>query len=136
MKKLNITALKNKLDRIFSEYIRLRDSDRKGIIFCYCCGRPHSWKESENMHFIPRQHMSLRFDETNCHGGCTYCNHYMNGNIEAYTIHLKKDFGNDIVEKLILAKNQTVKWTVFEYEYKIKHYMEKVKKLKSEKGIK
>ena len=134
-KQASIKTLKRKLDDIFSVYIRLRDADANGIIRCYCCGKPHHWKRSENMHFIPRQHMSLRFSEINCHGGCTYCNHYNNGNIEAYTLHLEKEYGKDIVKQLVIAKNQTCKITAFEYEAMIKIYTDRANELKNKKNI-
>ena len=78
------------LDKVFSEYIRLLESDNNGYIRCYCCGKILHWKQSQNMHFIPRQHMGTRFDRINCHAGCVKCNYYDNGNIEEYAIHLKK----------------------------------------------
>ena len=130
MKTKSISSLKSKLDRVFSEFIRLRDADENGLCRCYCCGKLLHWKQSQNMHFIPRQHMALRYSETNCHSGCIKCNYYNNGNIEAYTVHLKKDYGNDIVEKLLVAKSQVVKFSVTEYEVMIKKYMQLVKELK------
>ena len=126
---MKIADLKAKLDRIFSKYIRLRDSDENGYVRCYCCGKVLHWKESQNMHFIPRQHLSLRFSEVNCHAGCIKCNYYNNGNIEEYSIHLKKDFGEDIVEKLTIAKHQSKKISKAEYEFMINHYELEIEKL-------
>jgi hypothetical protein len=126
--------LKAKLDRVFSEYIRLRDSDENGMIKCYCCGKLLHWKKSQNMHFIPRQHMALRYSETNCHAGCVKCNYYDNGNIEEYAIHLKKDYGNDIVERLTAIKKQSLKISSFQYETMIKVYSEKISELKKSKS--
>lgn len=123
------SKMKEKLDRIFSKYIRLRDANDYGIVKCYCCGKLLHWKKSQNMHFIPRQHMATRFDEVNCHAGCVKCNYYDNGNIEQYTLHLKKDYGDDIVERLVLKKNQGRKFSKFEYQELIKHYTNEVKKL-------
>lgn len=134
-RRLTILKLKSKLDRIFSQYIRLRDADNNGNIQCYCCGKILPWKESENMHFIPRQHMSLRFSEINCHAGCTRCNHFLNGNIEMYTIHMKKDYGEDIVERLTVARNRVNKINVAEYEIMIDYYKKEVERLKNEKGL-
>lgn len=124
------SKLKTKLDKVFSEFIRLRDSNKYGYVSCYCCGKILHWKESQNMHFIPRQHMATRFDEVNCHAGCVKCNYYNNGNIEAYTLHLKKDYGDDIVEKLVLKKNIGRKISDFEYEELIKYYKKEVVELK------
>jgi len=126
---------KQTLDKIFSEYIRLRDADDNGMIMCYCCGKVLHWKQSQNMHFIPRQHMNLRFSETNCHAGCVKCNYYDNGNIEEYTLHLKKDYGDDIVEKLVIAKRISVKHSSAEYDALAKYYKDEIKKLKEEKDL-
>lgn len=82
------------------------------------------------MHFIPRQHMATRFDEVNCHAGCIKCNYYNNGNIEEYTLHLKKDFGDDIVERLTLKKNICRKFSEFEYKTLIEYYKKEIEKLK------
>lgn len=120
---------KEKLDRVFSKYIRLRDASTNGYIRCYCCGKAVHWKKAHNMHFIPRQHMGTRFDEINCHAGCIKCNYYDNGNIEMYTINLKKEYGSDIVEKLVLKKNIGRKINQFEYKELIKHYSQEVKRL-------
>ena len=32
----------DKLDKVFSEYIRLRDADENGYVRCYCCGNPYT----------------------------------------------------------------------------------------------
>lgn len=131
MKTPSVSSLKKKLDRVFSEYIRLRDSDKNGYVRCYCCGKVLHWKEAQNMHFIPRQHMALRFSEVNCHVGCIKCNFYNNGNIEAYAVHLKKDYGNDIIERLLIYKSRLTKFSAIEYEVMIKEYQQKVKELKN-----
>lgn len=136
MKKQSIKTLKRKLDDVFSQYIRLRDSDEHGLITCYCCGKKIPIKESQNMHFIPRQHMSLRFSEINCHAGCIRCNYFLNGNIELYTLHMKKEYGNDIVERLTISRNQTSKISEFEYKSMIDHYKKEIEKLIIEKNIK
>lgn len=132
-RKTTLKTLKSKLDRAFSVFIRIRDADKNGNIKCYCCGKILKWRESENMHFIPRQHLSLRFSEINCHAGCTRCNHFLNGNIEAYTLHMKQEYGDDIVEKLISARNQTKKISVYEYEAMIQHYQSEANRIATEK---
>jgi hypothetical protein len=128
-------STKGTLDRIFSEYIRQRDADGNGLVRCYCCGKILFWKNAQNMHFIPRQHLSLRFNEINCHAGCVKCNYYNNGNIEEYALHLKKDYGNDIIDKLVATKHQHIKISDFEYKIMIKKYRELVKELKLTKGF-
>jgi hypothetical protein len=128
--------MKHKLDKIFSEYIRLRDANNDGIVRCYCCGKSLPWRESENMHFIPRRHLSLRYSETNCHAGCTGCNCYNYGNIEKYTARLKKEYGEDIIDRLTVIKNVTHAPSDSDYQILIDHYKLEIKKLRKEKGIK
>ena len=126
---------KASLDKWFSLYIRLRDADDNGYITCYCCGKKVFWKAAQNMHYIPRQHLSLRFSEVNCNAGCVHCNYYMNGNIEQYIIHLKKDHGEDINERLVLAKHQKTKISETEYKTLVAFYKKEVEQLKKQKGL-
>jgi hypothetical protein len=48
---------------------------------------------------------------------------------------LKKDYGNDIIEKLTIAKHRKNKITAFEYKAYIDHYKEEIIKLKQSKGL-
>jgi transposase len=55
---------KAKLDKIFSEYIRLRDATLgDGYGTCISCGKIIYWKDNHCGHFINRKHMALRFNE-------------------------------------------------------------------------
>lgn len=119
-----------KLDKVFSEYIRLRDADENGICTCITCGAKHHWKNMDNGHFIKRQHMSLRYNEINCNAQCRKCNWLGQGEDVKYAAALQKKYGPDIVEKLLLAKNKTVKFTQFEIDQMTKYYTEKLKEFK------
>jgi hypothetical protein len=79
--------------------------------------------------------MSLRFSEINCHAGCIKCNYYNNGNIEAYTLHLKKEFGDDIVERLTLSKHKASKISDFEAKAMIDYYKNEVSKFQKIKHL-
>jgi len=60
--------LKNKAQKVFNEYIRLRDRNRP----CISCGE---FKVLQAGHFFPVGSFdSLRFDENNCFGECEQCN--------------------------------------------------------------
>lgn len=56
-----------KFDSVFSDYIRLRDSDQKGRVICPLCNAKMYRKYSQNMHFISRGVLMYRYDEDNCH---------------------------------------------------------------------
>lgn len=124
-----------KLDKVFSEFIRLRDANEQGIIFCISCRKPVFWKESDNGHFVNRVHKSLRFSEINCNAQCRSCNRFDESNPEGYRAGLIKKYGEGIIEKLMIAKNQTMKFSDNELEIMIKFYTQKVKELKIEKGL-
>ena len=39
------SALIKKADKVFSEYIRQRNSDHRGITECFTCGKQDHWKK-------------------------------------------------------------------------------------------
>lgn len=127
--------LKAKLDRIFSEYIRLRDANSKGYTVCISCGKIVLWKEADCGHFINRSHMATRFNEKNCNAQCRSCNRYDEGNNLGYTRGLIKKYGLYIIEELEVLKHQSSHLTDFEYQVLINEYTQKVKQLHADKGI-
>ena len=65
--------LVKKLDRIFAQYIRLRDVMPNGYGQCISCGRIKHYRDLDCGHFYGRTHMSIRFDEDDCNAECKYC---------------------------------------------------------------
>ncbi|MEG1644024.1 MAG: recombination protein NinG [Bacteroidales bacterium] len=127
--------LKAKLDRVFSEYIRLRDSDSRGYVRCISCGKIVHWKEADCGHYVNRAHMGTRFSEHNCNGQCRFCNRFDEGNNIGYTRGLISKYGVKIIADLEVKKHSQTHLTKFDYEIMIKHYKEEVKRLKREKGL-
>ena len=121
---------KAKLDKIFSEYIRLRDADGNGMVRCISCGKLVHWKKADAGHFINRRHMALRFDEKNVNVQCRSCNRFDEGNILGYQRGLIKKYGADIINYLDIKKHNICKMDVFEYETLIEIYSKKEKELK------
>ena len=110
--------LVDKLDRIFSLFIRYRDTMPNGYF-----------------HYINRQHMSTRFDEMNCNAQCSHCNRFMEGNIQDYRRRLVAKYGERNVLILEAKKNVTKQFSDFQLEKLITHYKEEAKKLKEAKGL-
>ena len=130
-------TLVKKLDKVFSQYIRLRDSDTNGYCRCISCGKIHYWKEIQNGHYMSRRYLSTRFDEMNCNAQCVACNIFNQGNIQMYRQNLIKKISEKNVDYLeYKAKGITVHYSAFELEQLIKYYTVLVKKLSEEKGIK
>lgn len=127
--------LKAKLDKIFSEYIRLRDADPAGNVRCISCGKILFWKNSDCGHYINRRHLSLRFNETNCNAQCRFCNRFDEGNMAGYTKGLIQKYGENIIDRLLIAKDTPVKITNTEYQLLIQHYQQEIKRLHKEKKL-
>nr|DAT46555.1 MAG TPA: NinG recombination protein [Caudoviricetes sp.] len=121
-------ALIKKLDRVFSQYIRLRDS-HNGVFTCCSCGQLKPYEQADCGHFINRRWMALRYDERNCHAQCRSCNRFDEGNQVGYTRFMLKKYGEDTVD-LLESMKIPYKWTDGELELLIKEYKAKVKELK------
>lgn len=127
--------LKAKLDKEFSLFIRLRDAMSNGFFRCISCGQIKRFEQADCGHYINRQHMSTRFDEMNCNAQCRKCNRFMEGNIQGYRQGLIAKYGEQRVLLLEAKKNQTRKYSDFEYKELIKYYKALNAKLRKEKGI-
>ena len=133
--RLAVPKLKEKLDRVFSQYIRLRDSDDNGYCRCISCGSIHFWKDIHNGHYVNRGHMGTRFSERNCNAQCVKCNMFDEGNVIGYTRGLIRKYGVKVIDELEVKKHSYSKLTTTEYRILIDHYTEKVDVLKIEKNL-
>lgn len=127
---------KDKLDQVFSQYIRMRDADKDRTFVCISCGKRLSLDQADCGHYINRKHMSLRFSTKNCNAQCRSCNRFDEGNIQGYRRGLIDKYGERTVLLLESLKNQTNKITEFEYKEMIAFYKSEVKRLEQEKGFK
>lgn len=121
-------SLISKLDRIFSTYIRRKDSIG-GRARCVTCGTVAHWKNMQNGHFISRRYMNLRWDEQNCHVQCKNCNENLHGNLAKYEQYIIQKYGIKVVFHLREQINTVNKIQVYELSEKIAYYEQKVKEL-------
>ena len=127
--KTRATGLKAKLDRVFSQYIRIRDMMPGGVFRCISCGQIKPIEQADCGHYINRQHMATRFSEINCNAQCRSCNRFDEGNMQGYRRGLVQKYGEQRVMLLEAQKYETRKYTDFEYEALIKHYRAEIKKM-------
>lgn len=127
--KTRATGLKAKLDKVFSQYIRLRDRMPGGVFRCISCGQIKPIEQADCGHYINRQHMATRFSEINCNAQCRSCNRFDEGNMQGYRRGLVQKYGEQRVLMLESMKYETRKYTDFEYEALIKHYRAEIKKM-------
>ena len=105
-----------KLDAIFSEYIRRKYFNSKGIVKCYTCDKKAYWKGQgmQNGHFISRASRILRWEEDNCRPQCYACNCMRYGQNYIFAMNLNKEFGYDKAQELLQKSRESIKH--FDYE--------------------
>lgn len=118
-----VSTLKKKADKVFSRYIRLRDS-KDGIAECITCGAQKPIAQMQAGHFVSRRVNSLRYDELNVNAQCYACNVMRYGEQFAYAKALDLKYGKDTANKLWVRRFETHKFTIPELQKIIEEYKE------------
>jgi|TARA_R110002126_G_scaffold1790_5_gene10798 hypothetical protein len=127
-KKLTRSKLVKKLDTIFSQYIRQKNSIDE-IATCFTCGKQDHWKKLQNGHFQSRRHYSTRWDEMNCQVQCAGCNVFKYGEQYIFGNKLDQKFGEGTSRRLHIKGKQIVKLSDSDLEDLIKRYKDFVDRL-------
>jgi len=120
-KKPSRSKLVKKLDAVFSQYIRLKDSVG-GYATCFTCGKKDHWKKLQNGHFQSRKHYATRWDEQNCQVQCAGCNVFRYGEQFLFAKYLDERFYAGLSDELYFKSKQIVKFTNSEIEDMILKY--------------
>lgn len=126
------SSLVAKLDKVFSMYIRLRDSRQYGFKFfrCISCGRILPFEQCDAGHYFSRRNMSIRFSENNVHGECRHCNRFSADHLIGFERNLRKKIGDKEMSRLYIQAHQIKKWSDFELQEMIKYYQNLINVLK------
>jgi len=124
-KKTSRKKLIEKLDKVFSLFVRLRDN---GV--CYTCGKRGEIKQMQAGHYISRSCMALRWDESNVHCQCYSCNVCKHGDLITYRERLVKDYGQSAIEELESKRYITYKHSIEDLEKLIDFYKNAIDKIK------
>ncbi len=84
-------SLRDDLDYVYSQWVRISASGSDGMCECYTCGKIYRYQNMDCGHFIPRDNNGTRFLPENTKPQCKTCNQYKDGNEEAFAIHLELD---------------------------------------------
>lgn len=122
----SISKIKKKADAVFSRYIRLKNSVG-GCCICVTCRVLKPIKEMQAGHYIPRNILSVRFDEDNVHPQCPACNVFNKGRLDEYAIWLQENYYIGILAELHDKKNKQIKITYDQYEDMISFWKEEIK---------
>jgi len=133
--KKTISKLKKELDKYFSLFIRLRDSNEFGMVQCFTSGRVYHYKSIHAGHFMSRKRLSTRWCEWNVQPQSAADNLFGQGEQYKFALNLDAKYGEGVAEELQIKSRQTLKMTRVDYEDKISYYKALVEKLKKDKGI-
>ena len=94
------SKLVKQLDAVFSQYVRLSQSDSDGFGECITCGVRLFWKEAQACHFFTRGRYPTRWDEDNVKFGCYRCNVLLKGNYINYTRYMLDSYSREFIDEL------------------------------------
>ena len=136
------------LDRVFSKFIRLRDSFPSNHFYriwgnCSTCKKKVlvweigvGYNDSAHCgHFVCRTHQATRHDEQNAHLQCAECNILGLGKPEEMADYIDKKYGKGTAESLIIKSKKLTKLFPHEKKELLHFYRKKVNELERNLGI-
>lgn len=126
----DLSGLIEDADTIFSQFIRLKYANERGLVKCYTCPEVKHWTMMQNGHYISRSHLYLRWDERNCRPQCRTCNESKYGERAKFMDALEKE-SQGISEYLYNDMRIVHKPTREEIRQIISQYTPLVKSLKN-----
>lgn len=124
-KEKSVAKLRKELDKWFSLWVRISNSDEYGMCTCFTCGSRKHWKEVHAGHFMSRRHTATRWHESNVKPQCVKCNMFSQGE----QFKFSQALGMKTANKMQHLSGLTVKFSRFDIEVMIKDYKERVKVL-------
>jgi len=121
--------LVDKLDSVFSQFVRLSNADSEGNVRCYTCDANMHWKEAQNGHFYTRGRYATRWDINNCRVQDYRCNIILKGNYIVYTRRMIAEIGEHGVDELERLSKTTVKIPTHQLQDMIEDYSHRVEML-------
>ena len=120
VEKSNLRKAKEKSQKIFNEYIRLRDCLATtgcpfGAVCCTCGKETNAGRDLQAGHYIldSKNGNSTSFEEHNVHAQCKSCNRYHHGRLDEYTLFIIDKYGREELDRLKSLKLISKKWTIF-----------------------
>jgi hypothetical protein len=125
-KPASLKTTKRKCWKVFSQWIRLKDSDEGGTASCYTCGTLAHYKDLHAGHAIPGRHNAVLFDEDIVKPQCPICNVWKGGMYHVFATKLIKEHGMEWWDAKLAGSKEVVKWTAADLEEKLQFYNRKV----------
>lgn len=125
----------DRLWKVFSEYIRLRDSDENGYCKCITSGRFVYWNACDAGHFISRRHKATKFHEQNVNAQSRNDNRFNAGSQYAYAKAIDQKYGPGTADKLLVMSRMTCHRDQFEIKVLTEHYKKLADELRKKKHL-
>ena len=122
-KKKSVAKLRKELDKQFSLWVRISNSDEYGMCTCFTCGSRKHWKEIQAGHFMSRRHTATRWHEDNVKPQCVKCNMYSQGE----QFKFAQALGLKLATKMQRLSSATVKFSRYDVEVMIADYKERLR---------
>jgi len=116
--------------KLFSEYIRRRDSDWSGRGKCITCPNVKHWKEMDAGHYISRSKKAILYDERNVNLQCKRCN--ITGEPQLYRKALIGKYGEEVVDELESRIHELKQFKLADYKRLYEEYTLKLKNVKDQ----
>jgi len=113
-------------DRVFSQYIRLKNADTRWFCICVTCGKKIHWTSIQNWHYVSRWNMKYRYSTVNCHPQCYACNIILSGNYRNYKKYMDKLVWPEL-EDIMRNDKEIVKLNQSWYEQNILYWYKEIK---------
>ena len=98
---------------LLQKLVRMKAADDNGYCQCVTCGQMNHWKNSQGGHFISRRYTATKLLEENIHPQCYGCNgpRAKDGIVTVeYTNFMTDTYGREVVDYLLIHKNETKKY--------------------------
>lgn len=113
--------MKARLDRCFSWWVRLRETNSKGMVNCYTCNKQEHWTKVDAGHFMSRVYISTRWVPTNVKPQCKACN-IRSGEQYLYSLRLDQMYGPGTANRLYEQSRNKDTYTIEELETHVEYY--------------
>lgn len=129
-KKQNRVSWVDISDRVFSEYIRLTNTNSDWFWMCITCWTKLHWTELQCWHYRNRWVYKYRFDVDNCNPQCYVCNVVLNWNYRNYHIYMVKKHWKE-KENCIWTDKTLISIKIWQYQEWIKSWYSEIIAIKN-----
>ena len=128
---MTAAKVKKKAWKLFSEYIRRSNADRRGRVKCVTCGLIMHWKESQAGHFVGGRNNSVLLREDLVHPQCYRCNCCLSGNQGKYVLYMMDTYKltRRKIDSLLNLRNSVKRMTKADWQEEVDKWSKKLKEL-------